>query len=169
MVTMNRLKVLLVAGALAAGLAGVAVRRGAGGPVAATPGEAPCAGGTTACQAKVGAAAGGLVAGHPRLLVFSSQDCPACQRMAPVVQAAERSCAGEDDVLHVTIDTDDGQAIASRYAVSLLPSFVSVDADGHEVARLAGVQPLDRLEHTIEEIRGTRCARLDVPGTARAL
>lgn len=123
------------------------------------------------CQARVGegGAAAPLVQGRPRLLAFSSQDCPACKRMASVVEAAEQTCDAADDVMHVSLDDDAGQAIASRYKVELLPSYVSVDADGHEVARLGGVQTRERIEQSIEEVRGVRCASADAPRRARTL
>ena len=104
--------------------------------------------------------------GQPQMIVFSSQSCPACARMAPVVDAAARACGGERDVVHVDFDDDAGEALAATYGVSLLPSFVSVDADGLEVARLTGVHPQEHLEQAIEEIRGVRCAALDAPERA---
>ncbi len=79
-------------------------------------------------------------------------------RMGPVVDAATRSCDGAYDIERVDFDDDRGEALASTYGVTLLPSFVSVDATGSEVARLTGVQPQPRLERALEEVRGFRCA-----------
>jgi thiol-disulfide isomerase/thioredoxin len=136
-------------------------------------GGAPCATGE-ACRAHapsgrapaMGAPGARPSPGRPQMIVFSSQSCPACARMAPVVDAAARACGGERDVVHVDFDDDAGEALAATYAVSLLPSFVSVDADGLEVARLTGVHPQEHLEQAIEEIRGVRCAALDAPERA---
>lgn len=134
---------------------------------------APCATGE-ACRAHApsgraaakGAPGARPSPGQPQMIVFSSKSCPACARMAPVVDAAARACGGEHDVVHVDFDDDAGEALAATYGVSLLPSFVSVDADGLEVARLTGVHPQENLEHAIEEIRGVRCAALDAPERA---
>ena len=99
--------------------------------------------------------------GLPRLLVFSSHDCPACKRMEPVLTSAVMACNGEREVHRVDIDGDAGEALAATYGVSLLPSFVSIDANGEEVLRLTGVQPQLRIERMIEEIRGVRCALVE--------
>jgi thiol-disulfide isomerase/thioredoxin len=134
-------------------------------PAAAAATAAPCGAGD-ACQAHALADHGGPaqpVRGKPRMLVFSSRGCPVCQRMAPSIIAAEKACGAEADVMHVDLDDDAGEGLAALYGVPLLPSFVSVDADGHEVSRLVGFQPQERIEQALEEIRGTRCAAADAP------
>ena len=114
-------------------------------------------------------AAARLVPGRPRLLVFSSSSCPACALMAPVVADVERSCGAKQDVVHVGVDDDPGEALAATYQVAFLPSFVSVDAQGREVSRLTGLQSERRLEQAIEEIRGVRCATVAAPADAKAM
>src|SRR6185436_16577586 len=57
----------------------------------------------------------------PRVLEFSSKSCPACERMASVVKAVERACAApRGTVVPVSVDDDEGEALASRYAVTML-------------------------------------------------
>ena len=80
-----------------------------------------------------------------------------------------KSCGGEHDVSLIDFDGEAGQALAATYGVSLLPSFVSIDAAGHEVARLTGVQPQQSLERAIEEIRGVRCASLEKSGDRKPM
>ena len=123
--------------------------------------DVPCAAAGEACGAHPPAkahATAARVEGRPRLLVFTSHSCPACMRMGPVVDAATRACDGAHDIERVDFDDDSGEALASTYGVTLLPSFVSVDATGSEVARLTGVQPQPLLERALEEVRGLRCA-----------
>jgi hypothetical protein len=67
------------------------------------------------------------------------------------------------------IDDDAGEALAARYGVTLLPSFVSVDARGFEVARLTGVQAEASIERAVAEVRGARCASAPRPADARTL
>jgi thioredoxin-like negative regulator of GroEL len=131
---------------------------------------APCETGE-ACRAHAVAPGGSAapVRGKPRMLVFSSQTCAVCERMAPRLSAAERSCSAEGAVMHVDVDDDTGGGLAALYGVELLPSFVSVDASGREVSRLVGLQPQERLEEALQEIRGDRCAATDEPVRERAL
>jgi thioredoxin-like negative regulator of GroEL len=89
--------------------------------------------------------------------------------MAPRVAAAEQACGAQRDILHLDVDDDAGGGLAALYGVQLLPSFVSVDASGREVSRLVGLQPQERLEEALEEIRGDRCAATDEPVRARTL
>jgi len=138
---------------------------------AGTPGEEACDTGTEACGAHragdVKAAA--KVTGHPRMLAFSSESCPACKRMKPRLEEAMKACNGDGHVDHVNVDGDEGGSLAATYDVSLLPSFVNVDASGGEVSRLTGVQPVERLEHAIEEIRAERCAFIEKPSDEKPM
>jgi thioredoxin-like negative regulator of GroEL len=97
----------------------------------------------------------------PRLLEFEMPGCSACKAMAPVMRALEKNCAhGLDVVRHVDVIAPDGEALASRYGVRVLPTFVAVDAEGAEVVRLSGVQEPARIAAVLTEITGDGC-RID--------
>ena len=81
--------------------------------------------------------------------------------MTPVVDAAVKACDGAHDIERVDFDDEAGEPLATAYGITLLPSFVSVDATGREVLRLTGVQPQERLERALEEVRGLRCASVE--------
>jgi cytochrome c-type biogenesis protein len=134
-------------------------------------GDGPCAAMTEACGAHPpkGHAAAPRVEGRPRLLVFTSHSCPACKRMEPIVESAVTACGGAHDVERVDFDDDAGEALAATYGVKLLPSFLSIDSTGSEVARLTGVQPRERLERALEEVRGVRCASIERPANERPM
>ena len=122
----------------------------------------PCGAGE-ACGARAPKGEPGIahIEGGPRLVEFSSEDCPACARMRPVVAGVERECGAEKSIAHVDVDDAAGERLAGTYGVSLLPTFVSVDAQGREVARLTGVQSSQALQRALEEVRGTRCGPPD--------
>jgi len=118
-------------------------------------------------------AKGGVVAidkpKGPRILAFSAASCAACKKMEAVVAAAEAACGAARDVTHVDIDGDTGASLAATYAVTSIPAWLSIDAEGDEVSRLVGVQPQGRIEQAIEEVRGERCAAIDRPSGASSV
>jgi thioredoxin-like negative regulator of GroEL len=89
--------------------------------------------------------------------------------MEAVVAAAEAACGAARDVTHVDIDGDTGASLAATYAVTSIPAWLSIDAEGDEVSRLVGVQPQGRIEQAIEEVRGERCAAIDRPSGASSV
>jgi thioredoxin-like negative regulator of GroEL len=97
--------------------------------------------------------------GKPRLLAFSSHHCAACSKMEPVLTRAVRACAASDDVMRVDIDQDYGADLAAEYKIANVPTWITVDANGAEIARISGVQPEQRIEAALEEVRGARCDR----------
>ena len=97
--------------------------------------------------------------GRPRLVEFVSGHCAVCAKMAPVVRALEDGCTRADgSIVRVNVDDADGRALASRYRVALVPTFVTVDAEGLEVGRLIGEQSPRDLAHAVSEVRGEACA-----------
>jgi cytochrome c-type biogenesis protein len=94
----------------------------------------------------------------PAMVEFVSDSCPICLRMAPVVAAAERDCAGQAvKVVRIRVDQPGGRELARRHGVMGVPTFVFVDGGGAEAARLVGEQTLATLEQTIQVLSGTSC------------
>ena len=125
--------------------------------------EAPCETGEAkgACEAPMGGVADGeieLPTGAPRLVHFVSGKCPACAKMAPVVAQLEKACVHEaDTIVRINVDEPHGRALAQHYGVRLVPTFVSVDADGNEVTRMVGEQPREKIAVAIGDVRGEAC------------
>jgi len=124
---------------------------------------APCAvGDAQACAAPaldgVDGSAAAVPKGRPHLIEFVSGHCTVCERMAPVVAELERACAMRDaTIIRVNVDAADGKALAAHYGVRMVPSFVSVDAEGVEVERIVGEQPRERLALALADVRGEAC------------
>jgi cytochrome c-type biogenesis protein len=94
----------------------------------------------------------------PAMLEFVSAGCPICQRMAPVVAAAERNCSAHGvRVQQIDLATTAGRAHASRYGVLGVPTFLFLDRQAVEVARLVGQQPEQTLVQSLEVLAGQRC------------
>ena len=81
--------------------------------------------------------------------------------------AEETSSAAEElrpepsgTVLRINADDPAAKALMARYGVRLLPTFLSIDADGHEVERLVGEQTHERLSLAVGDIHGRACNAL---------
>ncbi len=81
-----------------------------------------------------------------------------CAKLAPVVRAIEDACAQADgSIVRVNVDDPDGRALAGRYRVALVPTFVGLDAEGLEVGRMVGEQSPRDLARAVSEVRGEAC------------
>jgi cytochrome c-type biogenesis protein len=94
----------------------------------------------------------------PALVEFVGRACPICLRMAPVVAAAERGCAGRHvSVQRIEVEAPGGTALARRWGILGVPTFLFIDAKGEEVARLVGEQTLAQLEQSLSVLTGEKC------------
>jgi thiol-disulfide isomerase/thioredoxin len=79
------------------------------------------------------------LSGQTVLVQFSSQRCPYCQAMQPIVtKLSQEGCP-----LHV-IDVDQQRDVAQQYGVSGVPTYVALSA-GRETGRIVGPASYERL------------------------
>jgi cytochrome c-type biogenesis protein len=99
--------------------------------------------------------------GRPHLVEFVSDHCAICARMAPVVEDLERACArGDGTVVRVNVGSAGGRALAQRFNVHAVPTFLQLDAEGEEVERMVGEQTHQQLALALESVRGAACRAL---------
>lgn len=145
----------------------VAVASAGSAPAAAGPScsTAPSSAAAPSCGIGAGTEASGSPAQASQLppadgaqmIEFVGRTCPVCLRMAPVVKAAERNCAGQVSVRRVEVDDAAGRALARRHGVVGVPTFLFLDSAGAEVARLVGEQPLKQIEQSLQVLTGAQC------------
>lgn len=128
--------------------------------------RAPCAtdrAEATACSlpedpAAPAATAATPVARGPTMIEFVGRTCPVCRRMAPIVAAMERACVDHRvRIERVEVDAPEGRALARRHGVLGVPTFLFLEDDGREVARLVGEQSSTALWQPLQALAGERC------------
>jgi cytochrome c-type biogenesis protein len=99
--------------------------------------------------------------GRPHLVEFVSDHCTVCARMAPLVESLEHACAqGDGSVVRVNVESSAGRALAQRFDVHAVPTFLQLDAEGEEVERVIGEQTHDQLALALQSVRGAACKSL---------
>lgn len=102
-----------------------------------------------------------LPTGRPHIVEFVSGHCPVCARMAPVVAELERACtSGDGTIVRVNVDEPSGHALAARFGVRAVPTFVELDADGIEIDRVIGEKSRSELALAVADLRGEACSIL---------
>jgi cytochrome c-type biogenesis protein len=62
--------------------------------------------------------------------------------------------------VHATLETPAGRALARRFGVHAVPTFLQLDAQGNEVERAVGEQTLAQLAAAFQSVSGTACRPL---------
>ncbi len=119
---------------------------------------APSAAAGTAGAGPVVEGAAREKAALPTLMAFVSHDCPVCNRMKPVIESLKAQCDGKHVTLQlVDIGSPAGRPLARQFRLIGVPTFVFLDAAGHEAVRLVGEQTEVGLKQAVAAVRGEPC------------
>ncbi|MCP4605913.1 MAG: thioredoxin fold domain-containing protein [Proteobacteria bacterium] len=99
----------------------------------------------------------------PAMVEMYSQNCPVCDRMKPIVDDIFNQC-DQRGVKVATLDVSDEKYmhLIGKYRLVGAPTFLFIDKDGNEVARLVGEQTQGTLKQALSALRGERCPGLDL-------
>ncbi len=94
----------------------------------------------------------------PAMVELYAKNCPICKGMKPIVEEIVSECHG-NKVLVRAVDVSHGRnrALAKRYRLVGVPTFLFLDRDGNEVARLVGKQSRQSLRQALSALRGETC------------
>jgi len=100
----------------------------------------------------------------PTMVEFVSSGCPVCKRMKPVVDGLVSQC-DERGVRIKTVDISEGsnRAYAEVFRISGVPTFIFLQENGEESARLIGEHSETELKQALSALRKKPCPGVAVP------
>lgn len=94
----------------------------------------------------------------PKMVELYRADCAVCQRMKPVVEGIVNSCHGyRVSVRQVDVSEPENKHLAAKYRLVGVPTFIFLDRENQEVARLVGEQSEQALLQALSALRGEPC------------
>ena len=102
----------------------------------------------------------------PRMVALHAEYCPVCKRMEPLVERLTGQCDKKGVRVNVVdVSTEEHEHLIEKHRVVGLPTYLFIDKDGNEVARLVGAQTGDTLRQALGALRGEQCPGLGpLPG-----
>jgi thiol-disulfide isomerase/thioredoxin len=98
--------------------------------------------GRTAAASSASNNGNGSFKGRLKILEFSAVWCRPCAAFAPIWESVSSRLRGPKlDFQHLDIDEPNGQSLASKYAVSAVPTFVYTDDSGQPLKVRKGAYP----------------------------
>ncbi len=95
----------------------------------------------------------------PRVVVLTSSQCAGCAHTQQELDAAEHTCARTGVIVsRHDVDAPEAQPLVRRFRPAVVPTFVFLDGEGREAARLEGAQPRERIEQEMANLVNTICA-----------
>lgn len=121
---------------------------------AARPGAAAASAGSGGDSARAGLSKTRL----PRMVELYTRSCPVCRRMKPVVAAVTSACRGRRVKIELRdVSRAENRHLVSRYRLVGVPTFVFIDKNGRETARLIGEQTPQALRQALSALMGSPC------------
>ncbi|MCK7582419.1 MAG: thioredoxin family protein [Chromatiales bacterium] len=96
---------------------------------------------------------GQLIEGNPTIMDIGSTSCIPCQQLQPVLTSLGQKYDGEINFrFYDCWNTAEGADMASAYQLSVIPTLIFLDGNGHEVARLMGYNSQETIEAKMSEL-----------------
>jgi len=90
-----------------------------------------------------------LRSGSPTVIEFYSNSCSICLVSKPKVDALERDLEGQAEVLRLNVKEDVGRALAGRWGIRGVPTFVVLDGAGEVAYAGAGAPDVEAIKAAV--------------------
>jgi cytochrome c-type biogenesis protein len=128
---------------------------------------------TASSTALQGATEENAIAGKlskPTMLVLTSSECSVCRQMEPIVKSITSLCDGKGvSIKEYDLALPANRPLITKYRLVATPTFVFLNTDRSEVARLVGQQTDDTLKQALSALRGVPCPGMKLLGKTNAL
>jgi cytochrome c-type biogenesis protein len=96
---------------------------------------------------------------RPRMVELFAQNCPICQQMENVVANVQKECTSRQvRIEQIDVSEPDKRHLVGEYRLVGVPTFVFLDPEDNEVARLVGRQSESTLLQTLSALVGEECS-----------
>lgn len=86
----------------------------------------------------------------PMLLELSSETCPPCRQMVPILEEVKKLYEGKASVK--IVDVYENPKLADKYGISVIPTQIFLDKDGKEVYRHEGLFSKEEIVKTFDKM-----------------
>ncbi|MGA2447303.1 MAG: thioredoxin family protein [Polyangiaceae bacterium] len=91
---------------------------------------------------------------------FTSDYCPSCRKMEPVLADVIRRCGSSGvSLVRIDVESPSGGELAVHWRISNTPTIVLLDPKHAEAQRLIGLRPAAELRRAVEGALGVECSR----------
>ena len=96
--------------------------------------------------------------GVPAFVQFKAPGCSICREMEPTLDQLTSDCSGVSvKIREVVVEDSSRSALVKKHRIVGYPTFLFMDSEGNEVARLVGRQNLDVLRQHMTLLTGKSC------------
>ena len=91
---------------------------------------------------------------------FTSDYCPSCRKMEPVLADVIRRCGSSGvSLVRIDVESPSGSELAVHWRISDTPTIVLLDPKHAEAQRLIGLRPAAELRRAVEGALRVECSR----------
>lgn len=103
--------------------------------------------------ATVGDVEAEIMSGQPTVVEMYANNCSVCLAAKPKVDQLEEDLGEQAQVLRLNVRDDPGKALAYKWSVAGIPTFIVFDTNGEPVYRSSGAPDLDAIKEAVAGVR----------------
>ena len=93
-----------------------------------------------------------IMSGQPTVIEMYANNCSVCLVAKPKVDQLEEDLGDQAQVLRLNVRDDPGKALAYKWSVAGIPTFIVFDTNGESVYRSSGAPDVDAIKEAVAGI-----------------